>query len=104
MLLHIAVGHAVRALRVLGRLRHHLFFGVRVDLRAAGFGAVRIERLREDVTHTRDRLLDVIRGRAFSTFDLLDEEEIRRGTEQAERELPDPVEFEVDYLLAFGRR
>jgi len=35
---------------------------------------------------------------------LLDEDEIRAGTEKAERELPERVAYEVQYLLAFARR
>ena len=73
------------------------------ELRAAGF-ETRLMQVRQHAALSRETALERIHGRAISTFDLLDEEEIRRGTEQAERELPDPVEFDVGYLLAFGRR
>jgi len=52
---------------------------------------------------SREVALERIRGRSISTFDLLDEDEIRAGTEKAERELPSRVRFEVRYLLAFAR-
>jgi len=52
---------------------------------------------------SREVALERIRGRSISTFDLLDEDEIRAGTEKAERELPARVSSEVRYLLAFAR-
>jgi len=52
---------------------------------------------------SREVALERIRGRSISTFDLLDEDEIRAGTEKAERELPARVSVEVRYLLAFAR-
>jgi ubiquinone/menaquinone biosynthesis C-methylase UbiE len=73
------------------------------ELSAAGFSPWLL-RLRRQVSLDRTTALERIRGRAISTFDLLDEEEIRLGTEKAERELPDRVETVIDYLLAFGRR
>jgi hypothetical protein len=65
---------------------------------------VRIERLREDVTHTRDRLLDVIRGRAFSTFSLLPAGEYERGARRAEAELPAEVRSATRMLFAVAER
>jgi hypothetical protein len=41
-----------------------------------------------------------IRGRHISTFDLLDEDEIRAGTERAARELPERVEYRLEWLIA----
>ena len=73
------------------------------ELRAAGFEP-RLLRLHQAAELSREVALERIRGRSISTFDLLDEEEIRRGTERAERELPDPVRYGVEYLLALARR
>jgi ubiquinone/menaquinone biosynthesis C-methylase UbiE len=73
------------------------------ELPAAGFEP-RLDRLRQTAELDRGLALERIRGRAISTFDLLDEDEIRRGTAQAERELPDPVRYELQYLLAFAKR
>jgi ubiquinone/menaquinone biosynthesis C-methylase UbiE len=74
------------------------------ELPAAGFKPPRFVRLRQRVELDREVALERIRGRAISTFDLLDEDEIRRGTEKAERELPDRVRYEVEHLLAFASR
>ena len=74
------------------------------ELQAAGFEAPRFVRLLQQAELSREVALERIRGRSISTFDLLDEDEIRAGTEKAERELPARVRFELQYLLAFARR
>jgi ubiquinone/menaquinone biosynthesis C-methylase UbiE len=73
---------------------------LRAELRDAGFGAVRIERLGQRVTIDRETALERIRGRHISTFDLLEEEEIRAGLERAERELPGRVEYAREWAIA----
>jgi ubiquinone/menaquinone biosynthesis C-methylase UbiE len=73
------------------------------ELQAAGFETPRFVRLVQQAELSRELALERIRGRSISTFDLLDEDEIRAGTEKAERELPARVRFEVRYLLAFAR-
>jgi ubiquinone/menaquinone biosynthesis C-methylase UbiE len=77
---------------------------LKAELAAAGFSDVRLIRLLQQAELDRETALERIRGRAISTFDLLDEAEIRSGTERAERELPPRVRYEVQHLLAFGRR
>lgn len=74
------------------------------ELQAAGFEAPRFLRLVQETELSREVALERIRGRSISTFDLLDEDEVRAGTEKAERELPARVRFELQYLLAFARR
>jgi hypothetical protein len=49
---------------------------------------------------TREQALERIRRGHISTFDLLDPDEVRRGIEQAERELPGEIEFPVEWLIA----
>ena len=44
-----------------------------------------------------------IEGRHISTFDLLDEAELREGTERARRELPERVEYGLEWLVAVAR-
>ena len=63
-----------------------------------------IEQLRQRRTISRERALDVIRSRAFSTFDLLPPDEYAAGLAQAEAELPDQFEYCFDWLLAVARR
>lgn len=72
------------------------------ELAGAGFGSVRFERLSQHASLPRETALERIRGRHISTFDLLDEDEIREGTARAERELPDPIEYDQEWLIAIG--
>jgi SAM-dependent methyltransferase len=74
------------------------------ELVAADFHDLRSEHLnaREDVD--RETALERLRGRHISTFDLLDPDEVSRGTAQAERELPETVEVELLQLIVTGRR
>jgi ubiquinone/menaquinone biosynthesis C-methylase UbiE len=74
------------------------------ELQVAGFEAPRFIRLLQQAELSREVALERIRGRSISTFDLLDEDEIRAGTEKAERELPVRVRYELQYLLAFAQR
>jgi len=74
------------------------------ELKAAGFETPRFVRLVQQAELSREVALERIRGRSISTFDLLDEDEIRAGTEKAERELPARVRSELQYLLVFARR
>jgi ubiquinone/menaquinone biosynthesis C-methylase UbiE len=68
------------------------------ELGDAGFG-VRIERLPQQAEIRRDTALEQIRGRAFSTFDLLPEGEFEAGAARAEAELPDTRRFAAVWLL-----
>jgi hypothetical protein len=77
---------------------------LRAELEAVGLAAVRIETLPQYRSTTRERALDVIRSRAFSTFDLLPPEEYRDGLARAEAELPDVLEYRFDWLLAVASR
>jgi SAM-dependent methyltransferase len=74
------------------------------ELEAAGFGSVRIERLRQDRSISRLQALELIRSKAFSTFDLLDPEEYEAGLAQAEAELPARLDYHFDWLLAAAVR
>ncbi len=74
------------------------------ELSTAGFETVEIEPLRQHRTLTRDKALDIIRSKAFSTFDLLPGEEYSEGLARAEAELPASFESQFDWLLAGGVR
>src|SRR6185437_11601055 len=71
-----------------------------VDIQAARFSTVRFVRLSQSRVTDRETALARIRGRHISTFDLLDEDEIHAGTERAERELPERVEYRLEWLIA----
>ena len=70
------------------------------ELRTAGFPEARLLRLSQRASLDREDALRRIRGRHISTFDLLDEEEIRRGTQRAEREVPPVLDYGIEWLIA----
>jgi ubiquinone/menaquinone biosynthesis C-methylase UbiE len=69
------------------------------ELREAGFEDVRARRHGQTATIDRETALERIRGRHISTFDLLEEHEIEAGLRQAVDELPDEVEYALEWLL-----
>jgi SAM-dependent methyltransferase len=73
---------------------------LRAELRAAGFGSVQVVRLSQERSLERGAALERIRGRHISTFDLLDEDEYRAGLDRAERELPERVDYRLEWALA----
>ncbi len=77
---------------------------LRGELELAGFARVEIEHLSQHRVQTRERALDVIRSKGFSTFDLLDPDEYDEGLARAEAELPERFEHRFDWLLAAARR
>jgi SAM-dependent methyltransferase len=76
---------------------------LRGELGDSGFRSVRFVRLSQHGSLPREAALERIRGRHISTFDLLDEDEVLAGTAMAERELPDPVEYDQEWLIAIAR-
>ena len=68
-------------------------------LRAAGFAQAWSLRHSQRKRIDREAALARIRGRHISTFDLLDEEEIETGLAQAVDELPDEVEYGLEWLV-----
>lgn len=73
------------------------------ELAAAGFG-VRLLRLSQTGSLARGDALERIRGKHISTFDLISDEEYEAGLGRAERELPERVDYRVEWLLAIGSR
>jgi SAM-dependent methyltransferase len=74
------------------------------ELRTAGFADVRIARLTQRETVDRETVLERIRGKHISTFQLIDEEEYRAGLERAERGLEDEVENVLEWIVAAAVR
>ena len=73
------------------------------ELRGAGFD-VRLLRLSQRGSLTRLDALERIRGKHISTFDLISGEEYEAGLARAERELPDRVDYRVEWLVAVAVR
>jgi SAM-dependent methyltransferase len=74
------------------------------ELRAAGFSAVGLTRLTQRETVDRETVLERIRGRHISTFQLISQAEYEAGLERAERELPERIEHSLEWLLAAADR
>jgi ubiquinone/menaquinone biosynthesis C-methylase UbiE len=66
----------------------------------AGFADVRLTRLSQTGSLARKDALERIRGKHISTFDLISEEEYEAGLQRAERELPERVDYRVEWLIA----
>lgn len=77
---------------------------LRDELASAGLPNVRIEQLQQERTISRDQALDLIRSRAYSTFELLPPAEYADGVGRAEAELPDQLGYRFDWLLAVASR
>ena len=69
----------------------------------AGFGEVRLTRLSQTGSLARAEALERIRGKHISTFDLISEEEYEAGLARADRELPEQVDYRVEWLVAVAR-
>jgi ubiquinone/menaquinone biosynthesis C-methylase UbiE len=77
---------------------------LRDELVAAGLPTVRVEKLRQERTIAREQALDLIRSKAYSTFELLVPDEYAAGLEQAEAELPTELHYRFDWLLTVASR
>jgi hypothetical protein len=69
------------------------------ELEAAGFGTTRVRRADQPRSFSRGEALAKLRGRAYSTFAHMPEDEYRAGVELAERTLPERVEYTLRLLL-----
>lgn len=77
---------------------------LRQELAAVGFPNLTVERLRQARTLTREGALEILRARAYSTFDLLPPDEYTSGLAQAERELPALIAYDFDWLVVAATR
>ncbi|MDQ2983506.1 MAG: methyltransferase domain-containing protein [Actinomycetota bacterium] len=73
------------------------------ELLGASFSDVRFVYLSQGGSLDRDAALDRIRGQHISTFDLVDQDEYDAGLARAEVELPDRVEYRIEWLVAVAR-
>jgi ubiquinone/menaquinone biosynthesis C-methylase UbiE len=77
---------------------------LRVELAAAGLAEVKVERLVQERTISRDQALEVISSKAYSTFDLLPSDEYQAGLAQAEAELRVELSYRFHWLVVTARR
>jgi ubiquinone/menaquinone biosynthesis C-methylase UbiE len=72
------------------------------EFAAAGFSTPQFTRLSQTATVSREQALERIRGKHIATFDLIPEDEYQAGVAQAERELPERVDYRQEWLIAFA--
>jgi SAM-dependent methyltransferase len=72
-------------------------------LATAGFARVAFHRRSQTASISRAEALDRIERRHISTFDLLDADEVARGTQLALDRLPPTVEYPVEWLIAVAK-
>ena len=90
------------SIRVIDEARFPEPATLQAELAAAGFPRVEMRRVTAEGELGREDALARIRGRHISTFDLLDEEEIREGSARAEHELPPRIVTRLDRLIVVG--
>ena len=73
------------------------------QLAGAGFPETSLTRLSQRGSLDRDTALERIRGKHISTFDLISDDEYEHGLARAERELPERVDYRVEWLIAVAR-
>ena len=74
------------------------------ELEAAGFASVAHTRLSQPTTVGKDSALERVRERYVSPLQLLDEDEYRSGLERMANELPETVEYTLEWLVAVAYR
>jgi SAM-dependent methyltransferase len=74
------------------------------DFEDAGLADVAIDRLSQSGRLSRAEALERIRGRYISTLRLIDEREYQRGLAAAEDELPQRIEYRLEWLIASARK
>jgi SAM-dependent methyltransferase len=74
------------------------------ELGAAGFGEVRVEPFVLARRFDRDEALAKLRGRAYSTFALMSDEEYEAGVAAAESGLPEEIAYDLQLLNVVARR
>ena len=74
------------------------------ELEEAGFASVSHTRLDQRASVDRESALQRVRERYVSPLQLLDEDEYRTGLERMERELPETVEYTLQWLVAVAHK
>jgi ubiquinone/menaquinone biosynthesis C-methylase UbiE len=77
---------------------------LRIELAAAGLADVRVERLAQARTIAREEALEIIRSKAYSTFELIPADEYEDGLARAEADQPELLSYSYHWLLAVARR
>ncbi len=74
------------------------------ELGQSGFDGVRFLRHSQRAAITREQAVERIEQRHISTFDLLEPDEVERGTQLALDQLPPTIEYAIEWLIAVAQR
>lgn len=74
------------------------------ELEAAGFASVTNTRLSQRTAVGKESAIERVRDYYVSPLQLLDEEEHRSGLERMAKELPERVEYTLEWLVAVAKR
>ncbi len=88
------------SMEAVDRARFPTAEGLEAELEGAGFAEVRLTHISQTASHTREEGLERIRKGHISTFDLISKAEYEQGLAFAERELPERIDYRVDWLVA----
>jgi ubiquinone/menaquinone biosynthesis C-methylase UbiE len=90
------------SLEAIDRARFPTAADLESELREAGFAQTRLLRHSQRASRSREEALERIRKRHISTFQLISEEEYEAGLARAERELPERIEYPIEWLIAIA--
>jgi ubiquinone/menaquinone biosynthesis C-methylase UbiE len=99
---HFWLSRYLPSLEQIDRARFPTLGELVMELQAAGFDGVETFRLDQSATLSREDALLRMRERHISTFDLIEESEVKAGLVEAERTLPDIVAYDLRWLVAVG--
>lgn len=74
------------------------------ELSRAGFAGVRFQQHSQRASITREEAVERIEQRHISTFDLLEPDEVARGTQLALDQLPPTIEYAIEWLVVVAQR
>jgi SAM-dependent methyltransferase len=92
------------SLEPIDRARFPTAEALAAELGAAGFEPPTLHRLHQGASISRAEALKRIRGRFISTLQLVDDDEFAVGLARSERELPERIEYVLEWLLAVAVR
>lgn len=87
------------SMEAVDRARFPTAGGLEAELMNAGLPEVRSTRLSQTDSLSREEGLERIRERHISTFDLISDAEYEAGLARAERELPERIDYRVEWLV-----
>jgi SAM-dependent methyltransferase len=98
------LGRFFPSLEAIDRARFSKTEELVAELEAAGFASVSHTRLSQQTAVGKEHAIERVRDYYVSPLQLLDEDEHRSGLERMARELPETVEYTLEWLIAVAYR